>query len=296
MAEAFSRKQLTPLAELASGGADLLFVDEQSDDLKVSGITLNLSILRRIGARRLTLKDSSLRRTIFDQCYFRNASFDAVDFTGSTFTNCNLEDAHFRSCNFSYVQFSRTALDHREILANLPVEPNVRLELVRDLQANAIGMARKQQADAFLLQEIEADRQHNWNIVRGATDYYRQKYVVSDQVRAAWHLVGLWFSDQVWGFGLSFRRLFRTLLLAAALCALVIWGSGMLWEYPAGSTARRLDVLEAVYVALSGFGGGAFAELAPADTLSRGMAIVQVLLGTVFLGFFAAALFRRIGR
>ena len=158
------------LGNLPEKGSQLLFTDTTDDDLNVSGVTLRTCRFMQIGARNAKFSSSSFTQCHFEETYLRKADFKDVDFTGSTFRNCNLEKATFKGCNLRYCTFQSTLLDHDEIIACLPVEPNLRRNLTRNLRRNFEELGDKSVADVFLNLEIEAYEQELLGAFRRKTE------------------------------------------------------------------------------------------------------------------------------
>lgn len=144
------------LDKLPENGSQLLFRDTVQDNLSITGVVLRTCRFVRIGAREANFTSCSLTQCQFEDSYLRKAEFRDVDFTGSTFRNCNLEKATFKSCNLRYCTFQATHLDRDEIIGCLPVEPNLRRDLTRNLRRNFNDLGDKGAADVFLDLEIDA--------------------------------------------------------------------------------------------------------------------------------------------
>lgn len=153
------RMETANLENFPTSGDHLLFGDAVKDDLHVMDTRIRMCHFRRIGAKKALFERSSLTQCLFEDTYFRNASFTDVRLTGSTFRNCNLEKAIFKGCDLRYCTFQTTRLDRDEIIGNLPVEPNLKRDLARNLRKNFEALGDKDSADIFLDIEIEAHEQ-----------------------------------------------------------------------------------------------------------------------------------------
>ncbi|WP_206360226.1 pentapeptide repeat-containing protein, partial [Pseudomonas viridiflava] len=92
----------------------------------------------------------------FNRCYFRGVIFTSCDFTSSRFIDCNFKGAKFIHCKFNYATFRRTIVESGEIIANLPYEPNVRRDLLRNLRVDARELGSVEEESLYIQHEIEA--------------------------------------------------------------------------------------------------------------------------------------------
>lgn len=79
-----------------------------------------------MNANKATFVDCDFSYSIFERAYFRSAEFHKCKFTGCRFYDCNLRGASFPGSEFKYASFHRTMLETKEMIAVLPLEPNLR--------------------------------------------------------------------------------------------------------------------------------------------------------------------------
>lgn len=287
------RKNLADLTACPPDGRDLLFVDQRQDDLQLKDVRIANSIFRRIGARHAILTDCHLNQTVFEDCYFRNAKFVNVDFTGSSFINCNFDEAVFEECTFRYARFRGTLIDHRAIRDSLPLEHNLRREVIREIRANAVNLGRNDDAITLLADELEAQKSY-YKQRAFSTQGYNAKYTIPQRIEAVRLLLGLEISDFVWGYGFRINRILRLLFATVALFSLIIWISDTEWR-KSNDTESELSFPEAVYVSAAGLVGGA-PDIVPAEGWSQLIAVLEIGAGLILFGLFIAALYRRFAK
>ena len=119
---------------------------------------------------------------------------------------------------------------------------------------------------------------------------------MGDRIGAGWRVLILCLSDQLWGHGLSIRRLLRSLIFLVLFFALIYWGLGLKWNFPSGEPARELSFLKATYAAVVSLVGGGFGDISPTGACSKALSTLEFIAGILFLGLFVAAAYRKISR
>ncbi len=284
------------LENFPTGGDHLLFGDAVKDDLHVMDTRIRMCHFRRIGAKKALFERSSLTQCLFEDTYFRNASFTDVRLTGSTFRNCNLEKAIFKGCDLRYCTFQTTRLDRDEIISNLPVEPNLKRDLARNLRKNFEALGDKDSADIFLDIEIEAHEQELLGASRRKTEYYRSHYSELDQALAGLKYLVSKLSGLVWGYGHRVRRLIASYLILTFGFSLITYFYRLPFTVDPQPTARALEFWESIYFAFAETLSLGATPFVPASSFAKGLQVFQGFLGTLFLALLAAAVYRRIAR
>lgn len=284
------------LAKVPEKGSHFLFSDAIKDDLQVGGSTLRTCRFVRIGAKNARFESCSLTQCHFEDSYMRNAFFKDVDFTGSTFRNCNLEKASFQGCNLRYCTFQSTLLDRDEIIACLPVEPNLRRDLARSLRRNFENLGDKEGADAFLNLEIAAHEQELLGAFRRKTTYYKTHYSGVDQALAGLKFLGSKLSGFIWGYGHRVSRLLASYVALTFLFSLTTYFSGLEFRTGSSESVRALGFWEATYYTFAGTLGVGTDAFRPVSAGARALELGESFVGTIFLALLAAAAYRRIAR
>ena len=158
------------------------------------------------GGKGLHFLDCSFNYCTLERCYFHNAKFERCTFVGVRFLSCNFRSATFSNCDFSYSIFDMTVISEKEVIQNLPYEPNKRRDLIRILRVNAISMGNQEGTNDLLSLELKASSEHHRNVYKNSLSYYN-KYSKKDRVNSFFKYIGLRIEDIIWGYGLSATRL-----------------------------------------------------------------------------------------
>jgi len=286
----------TALEEIAKKGDHLEFANEELPEQTFTGVVLDRCLFRQIGLKRVTFRDGSIQHGRFLDAYLRHTTFEGVDLTGTRFENCNLRHASFDRCKMWYVQFHRCDLDYSSLLENLPVEVNLRRQLLRSLRLNAAEMGETPTADRLLLMEMQAERAEAWSTVTGSTKYFSDNFTRGDRLTAFWGFVVHCLQRAIWGYGVRIRNLLVTGVVFILLSAALHWIVGSLFYTPPSNSEQTLGFCEALYVSVVTCSTLGFGDYAPASTFARILASADSAAGAVFVGLFAAAAYRRIRR
>ncbi|MDB5694195.1 MAG: hypothetical protein JWO81_3258 [Alphaproteobacteria bacterium] len=178
-----------------------------------------------LNANQATFVDCDFSYCVFERAYLHAAQFEGCRFVGSRFYDANLRGASFHICDFKYATFHRTLLDPAEMLASLPLEPNLRRDSLQNLRANAVEIGDFGSQRLFVTAEVEAAMDHLSRAMRGSGDYYRRKYPGPlDKLRAAITLARLKVGGWVWGHGeRPLRMIGSATVLVLALTLANFW-------------------------------------------------------------------------
>lgn len=231
----------------------------------------------------------------FLDCKLTDAAFDRVDLTGTKFVNCDLKNAQFLNCRTWYVTFENCELNYASAIAAAPHETNLRRAFLRELRANATQRCERRWADRLLMLELRTRERELLDIVFGTTDYYRKKYSGWDRVQSCGDLLVQLLNRFWWGYGLRLSNLTMSGIFVLAVF-------GLLHRLPSatyavasnGDRAVRLSWFQACYYSVISFTTGGAGDIRPASTLAQVLTSAEALAGVLFLGFFAAAMYRRL--
>lgn len=266
------------------------------DAVTVSDAQLSHCLLKDKYLRDATFKGGMFRHCRLEFCNLRNAAFERVDCTGTIFLNCDLRRTTFNACTLWYVSFDKCLVNYEAILASVPVETNLRQQFLRSLRLNAVSVGDKHWADELLHMELTAERDELMNIVRRSTDYYKRKYTRLDQLGAAGRLALHVINDLFWGHGFNLKRLAASGTATLAVFAAVCWLSPAQYKVGDDPAIRGLSLAEATYYSVVSFTTGGFGDIMPGNGFARVVTAAEGLVGIIFLGFFAAAAYRRYSR
>lgn len=163
---------------------------------------LSNRVFEDLNAHNRSLESCNLSYTIFRRGYFRDASFTNCNFKGARFEDCSFRGAKISQCDFSYANFSGTIISSKEIIANLPDQPNQARELLQILRANALSLGDYDAQSLFVLEEIVKTREYYREVFENKKSYYKNKYgKSSDRISAWFKYHGLWIDRIAWGHG-----------------------------------------------------------------------------------------------
>ena len=206
-------------------------MNKQVTDRKGAKLSLPMVQRQQLSHREFTLQDfrngefyeANFKGSTFDQCdfsysifdraYFNMAQFNMCNFTGCRFVECNLERSRMTLCELRFARFERSLLEPNEILSNAPESANLKRELLRSLQANAVEIGAYKSQRQFALAEIAATKHHYWSAVFGGDEYYEKKFpTLPKKIAPALGWVWLSLLDLVWGNGEKPGNMFFSLL------------------------------------------------------------------------------------
>lgn len=275
--------------------SNLLFENEINDSLDIKKVNIKFSLFRRLGIRDAKFQGGVISHSIMEDVYGRKGKFIDINFTGTIFRNCNFEKAVFSSCTLKYCKFTNTQLPYLEIINCLPVEPNLKKELARNLKMNFIGLGEKNIADIFLDIEIKARQEEQLAIFCSHTDYYRSKYDCIDRIK---NLLGYWKS-KILGFlsGYGYKIhwvLFSFLIMQLTLTTFLYFSfSEFVFE---NGTKGSLSFLQAGKAVLSESIKFSYSSYSPQTTIAKMLLFISRFIGIVYLGLLSATIYRKIAR
>lgn len=285
-------KKLSYLKELSNSGENLLFADENKLDLKLDNAKLVRCLFIRISCKSARINGTTFHRCVFKDCYFREGIFHDVDFTASFFKDCNLEKAIFRTSRFWYVRFIRCQLNYDGILESLsPLEPNIAILLLKTLRQNAIQMGEKRTADKLLVKQIDFEKRDFKNRIWGSTDYYRQKKYRGfySKIVNSFRWISLVLSGWIWGHGLKIKNLLLSAFILIFIFAGLLFCSGRSDPVP-------MSFGKSLYLSSATFATFGYIKDVPSSPLPLILCSIESFLGIIFLGFFAASVYRKFSR
>lgn len=190
----------------------------------VNQISFKAGFFLDANGKGITFERCDFSYCIFDRTYFRKAIFRQCEFVGSRFINCNLRDATFSRCDFSYAEFSGTVLEIRDVVASLPLEPNIRADAIRSLKVNATTTGDYEAKSFLVLEEIRNTEDHLTRALSGKDSYYREKYgTLSAKFSSLSQLIVHRASGYAWGHGEQPLRLIWSIASIILALGLINW-------------------------------------------------------------------------
>ena len=190
----------------------------------LKGIDLKNRTLFEANGGNLLFEDCDFSFSVIERTYFHKARFKSCKFVGVKFIDSNFRKARFDNCDFRYASVQRTLFDKQELIRNLPAEPNLSREWLQQLRVNALSLGITQEANFFIVHELEAEREH-WRRARRAADvYYSTHYSgFGQKVHVYAQSLKLWLDHYVWGHGESIPRLIAATAGCLVLLAFILF-------------------------------------------------------------------------
>lgn len=291
-------KKITPIDKipLDSDGKNLLFTDEDMPSIKLDNLNLIRSHFINLGLKGAKINDCKFHHCIFEGCYFRDAEFQNVNFTGSVFKECNFHKANFQGCCFWYVRFMRCEINYDEVLQSIPSEPSIAIILLRSLRQNALEMGEKKTADKILVREIENEEKELLARFLARSSYYKKRYRTLERFLALAKFISLKINGWFWGYGLRLWNLFLTAVVVIVFFAILICKGGSDAFLTNSGVTIGVSFWQSIYVSAVTFTSLGFSDISSKSTYTCILLSVESFLGVVFLGFLAAAVYRKFAR
>lgn len=271
--------------------------DEEVPNLEFENAVVRRGLFVRLRMKEAKISNSTFAKCIFEDCHFRRATFKNVDFTGSLFKYCNFDRATFFACKFWYVRFYNCTIYYEDIIHAIPSEPNIAIPLLKCLRQNALGIGLKKDAEKFALRETKMEIQDIKNQII-PTPYYRKNSDYS-RIGRIFKLIGLYIKEWLHGHGLKLQNIIRSGAICILAFAILIKTYGKFYytngNIEAGKTVI-LDFWKSLYLSIITFTTLGYGDYTPASKAAYIICSAESILGIVFLGFFAAAAYRKYSR
>jgi len=296
MTNNYSLRKPSLISNIPKSGSLFYFSDQQNDKIEITGSNISISSFVRLGMKEAVFKDCSFTKSSFEDLYFRKAKFNNIQFTGSKFSYCNFDKAIFQTCDFSYCSFFYCKLPLEEIKSCLPYEANLRRDLARNLRKNYEMLGDKKSADEFLDIEIKAFETELQDIFLSKTDYYKQHFNFREQLSSGIKYLLSKASGWIWGYGHRIFRLFFSFLMIILLCSLATWILKIQFIEFGEALPKSLTFWDSIYITLRETINLSNTSIVPVKFVGKLMLLLESFLGTIFLAFLAATIYRRIAR
>ncbi|RLG15220.1 hypothetical protein DRN69_03390 [Candidatus Pacearchaeota archaeon] len=112
---------------------------------------------------------------------------------------------------------------------------------------------------------------------------------------AALQLLKLNLEGFIWGHGLSIFRIIRTSISLILIIGFILYKFKLVFYAPY-KEPTPLTLIQSIYFSAINFVGGSYRDFTLFNILSKIIFLLIRLFGFVFLGFFIAALYRKIAR
>ena len=273
----------------------LHFFDEINDGFEIENVNVRLSTFSRLGIKNAIIKAGSITQCIFEDVYGRRAKFYNVNFTGSIFRNCNFELSTFRSCTLNYCEFSNTQLPYREIISCLPMEPNIREELARNLKTNYLGLGQKDIADVFLDIEIKAKEERMLEIIKSNTSYYKENYTQLDVLKAFFQFLLSKSRRYITGDGYCIKNIVISFFIIIGIYSIILTIINPPFIY-SNVNVQSIDLIKACKIVLSETIQYPHIKYSPESMSGKVVLLISRITGILYLGLISATFYRKISR
>ncbi|HDP3466012.1 TPA: pentapeptide repeat-containing protein [Pseudomonas aeruginosa] len=238
----------------------------------------------------------SFRSTVFVRCYFRNVTFVGCNFTAAKFIDCNFKESKFIDCVFNYSMFRRTIIDAKEIIPNLPREPNIQRDLLRNLRVDARELGNAEDESFYIRKEIAASEKFHLSAFLGKDRFYREKYGHIERLGFFLQWCISKISGLVWGNGERPGRIAAfCLLLIIAMSAFIFLYNGNSTELLTSGNATPV-LLQALKLSTSEFLGIPYEATDYTLKIPFLFSVAAISLRYVIIGLLVSVFFRVFSR
>ena len=166
--------------------------------------------------------------------------------------------------------------------------------VLRELRRNEEGMGERKTADLILIKEIKAERTLYYEEFRAQTPYFKDKATFLSRLLSSLRYLDSHLENMIWGYGLKLSR-----LMVSVFVIIFIFATGFYFTQPYNVSASEivpLSIEQALYLSAIIFSNLGYGEYVPLNTIGKFLLCVESLFGVIFIGFVAAAAYRRISR
>ena len=268
---------------------DALFAAGRYEDSSFNGLRLEHSTFANNSLKGSTFEGCHFKNVAFVGVYFRDAILRECRFEGCKFVDCDMSRVDIRSCDIKFYNlFTRTHVPYDRISDCLPSEGNLRQVLCENLAREAASIGQFADAGRFRAAAVQGQERFLRAVCSRRTPYYREKYEVTDQLKAVLGLTKLKTFNAIWGSTRSHWVVLRNWVTLAAVAFVTF---AVLWPSDVGkdSTWWRAGFYGAV--ATVPINSPADYEIAGAWAIAA--TVVLRFLGLMFAAIYAALLFAR---
>lgn len=275
---------------------NVIFINELFEKIVYKNFAVNYSTIANMGFKKCRFTQINFSHCTFINCFFGRAHFEDVNFVECKFIDCNFGSATIVACDFRYARFQGCFILYRDMKKNLPSQPNLRWDLVRNIAIQCLNLGDTSEYRLYFFAEKDASEQHFWKMFIHDESFYKNKYGLWESVSGLLRLITSKISKFLWGYGESI------LSLLAVISGVIIIFTLLYLSLP-GSFSRSgsnvsyvsLSFIQCGYYAISSF-FNITNDLIPLDNLIIGITLIENVIGLVLTGFLIAALFRYINR
>lgn len=282
-----------PLSELRSPyeGANNTFAAQRLDSTTVTGARYEHCTFVNLSFKEAHLKDATFLNCVFIGTYFRRANLTSCRFIGCRFFDCNFSHIALRGCDFKYAIFRGCQLPFSEMCYSFPPEPNLRLDLARNLAIESSRLGLMKEARCYRMAEISAREQHLVAGFLGKSEWYRTHFDGIGKLRAFLEWLLSLLNRWLWGYGERAWVLVRNLLVLAFLLFPSLFVVGH--EELAHKSGKAITIWDCLYFSLNNvLPAGISTDVIATGPFTQILAGLESIFGVVAVALFAAYVFR----
>jgi hypothetical protein len=275
---------------------DALFQADRVDGQHFEGMHFTHCTFANVSFRDARLESCTFENCVFIDCYFRRTIVDSSKFLGCKFLTCDFPKTSFRQVTFVYPQFRGCSIPFDDVVASLPLEPNLRRQMAENLAREAEAAGATRDARMYRLRAHEAFERYLWNGATGADEWSRKHFPgLAHRSLAAVQAVGRWANRLIWGYGERGWVLARNaLVLALGVFPLLFY---LLRADLSQQNGGSLDAVSYFLLSIDSLlNGTGFSGVEPTTAVARAVVGLEVFTGLVVIGLGIALLLRWITR
>jgi hypothetical protein len=271
--------------------SDKLFAANRIDGQKMDQASFEHCTFANVSFKEVTIKNGQFLNCTFIGCYLRRATITDCRFTGCKFIECNFSHAAITGSDFRYSSFRDCYVPWESLEHNLPLEPNLRAELTRNLSIEAAKLGAIKDSRLYRRCEIQSNEEHLSAAVRGQTEWYRQHFDGWHRIVAAFEWLLSTLNGIAWGYGERSWVLIRNYLLLSLVVFPVLFL--FVSEGLVSRNGKNIGFMDAFYFSLQNMlHGGIESGIQAATAATRFCAGLESTLGVIMAGLLASYVFR----
>jgi hypothetical protein len=269
---------------------DKTIANQRLDGLTIAAAECKHCTFLNVSFKEAKLETGNFTDCVFVGCYFRRTDLRDCSFVGCRFIDCRFPHLAVRSCDFRYASFKGCALPAEEMVYSLPMEPNLREELARNLSIEAGRLGLSHDAGKYRDAEIGAMEEHLLAAIKGESSWYREHFAGIARIKAFFQFCGSLVNRWIWGYGNRLWVLLRNWVISSAFVfPLMFLALRSEFQWPEGqmtiSALLLFSFKNSVPAALS-------SGLIPIGPFATGLALLESIYSVITFTLVASYVFR----
>ncbi|MGD1838009.1 MAG: pentapeptide repeat-containing protein [Nitrososphaeraceae archaeon] len=265
-----------------------LFINDGLDrKLNYELIKFEKCTFSKIGFREVKFNNTQFNHCVFIGCYFQQTKFKNITFSNCIFIKCGFYNCDISFCDFFYTEWENTVINYKDVKHSLPEKHNLRKKLCRKIANEWLKVGDFSEFKLFFFESKSAQEQQYKAIFRRKEDYYKQRYDAVDSVINLFKYILSKFEKYVWGYGEKLNNVIWTSFIIITLF------SGIYYFSPKLQVVTGNKVLTSLYISITYF-LTLSCDITYTEPFYRIVTSIEGFFGIALMGFFVAALYRRI--